>query len=64
MDDKIIELEIRITYQDKLIAELDSVVCEFTKRLQTLERHIADLRESASGLSAAVGPGDEPPPHY
>lgn len=62
MEDKIVDLEVRIAYQDKLIAELDGVVVEFTKRLQLLERQVAELRESAA--EREVGPSDEPPPHY
>jgi SlyX protein len=62
MEDKIVDLEVRIAYQDKLIAELDSVVVEFTRRLEVLERQVSDLRESAA--ERPVGPSNEAPPHY
>lgn len=61
LEDKIIDLEIRIAYQDKLIESLDDVVREFSQRVERLERQVVALRE---GASSQVGPANEPPPHY
>jgi SlyX protein len=61
-EDRLIELEIRIAHQDKVIEALDDVVRTFTARVEKLERELEVLRKSAGGL--AVGPPDEPPPHY
>ena len=62
MDERLVELEVRIAYQDKLIAELDEVVRSFARRVEVLERQLGELRDSMN--SAPVGPADEPPPHY
>lgn len=62
MDERIVELEIKIAHQDRLLADLDEVVRTFTTRVERLERQLAALQENAGGLE--VGPADEPPPHY
>jgi uncharacterized coiled-coil protein SlyX len=46
--DKIIDLEVRIAYQDRTIATLDEVVRELAGRLARLEAEVARLREKSS----------------
>ena len=60
MDERIIELEIRIAHQDRAIAALDDVVRAFTTRVERLEQQVLELR----GGAAPLGPADDPPPHY
>jgi SlyX protein len=62
-EDRIIELEIRIAHQDKVIAALDEVVAAFAARVEKLELQLAAVRKAGEGLDP-VGPPDEPPPHY
>jgi uncharacterized coiled-coil protein SlyX len=62
MDERIIELEIRIAHQDRVIAALDDVVRAFTVRVERLEQDLKELRGAAGALP--LGPADEPPPHY
>tara|TARA_R110002096_G_scaffold44526_13_gene120637 strand:- start:257619 stop:257846 length:228 start_codon:yes stop_codon:yes gene_type:complete len=62
-DSRIHELEVRLAYQDHLLAELDGVVRSFALRVERLEHEIAELKES-TGASLEVGSGNEPPPHY
>lgn len=64
MSERIVELEVRVAYQERMIAELDEVVRAFADRVQVLEREIAQLRETVLNQPDAVGPPDEPPPHY
>ena len=59
---RIVDLEVRGAYQDKLIADLDEVLREFSTRLESLESLLKDLKESAN--DAPIGPPDDPPPHY
>ena len=59
---RIVDLEIRSAYQDKLIADLDEVIREFSTRVESLESELKDLKESAN--AAPIGPADETPPHY
>jgi len=62
LEKRIVDLESRAAFQDKLIADLDEVVREFAIRVERLERELKDLRQSAN--AAPIGPPDEPPPHY
>jgi uncharacterized coiled-coil protein SlyX len=61
LEAKIAELEARIAYQDRTIADLDEVVREFADRVAVLERELSELRKTST---TALGPSDEPPPHY
>lgn len=60
MDDRIVDLEIKLAYQERLIAELDALVRSFGERLDKTERELKDLVARAN----PVGPANEPPPHY
>ena len=64
MDDRLVELEIRLAYQEKTIADLDAVVREFAERTAKLERELAELRATMQSTPNEVGPHDEEPPHY
>ena len=61
-DERIRNLEVRLSYQDKMLNELDEVVQGFSMRVERLERKLSDLRESMN--SQEIGPGDDQPPHY
>lgn len=63
LESQIIDLEIRIAHQDKLIASLDDVVREVSERVESLQRQVAEIRQGAAG-QPNVGPGNDPPPHY
>ncbi|HTE52624.1 MAG TPA: SlyX family protein [Kofleriaceae bacterium] len=63
-EDRLVELEVRIAYQDDVIAALNDVVREFTERVARLERELAELRKSQTGVAPPIGPPDDPPPHY
>ena len=64
MEERLVELEVRVAYQDRLIAELDEVVRAFTARLEELERELGLLRETLLAGQPPTGGPDEPPPHY
>ena len=61
VENRIVDLEIRLAYQDKLIAQLDEVVREFANRVDALERRVSEHEMSAD---PDIGPGDDRPPHY
>jgi uncharacterized coiled-coil protein SlyX len=61
-ESRIVDLEVRVAYQDKHIEELDEVIREFSTRVERLEAFVKDLRESAN--AAPIGPPNDPPPHY
>jgi uncharacterized coiled-coil protein SlyX len=61
--DTVTDLEIRIAYQDRTIATLDEVVQLLHKRVERLEQELVDLRSTVT-TAAAIGPGNDAPPHY
>lgn len=63
MSDRL-ELEERIAYQERLIADLDEVVRVFTFRVEALEREVKRLRTSVLDGEPLAAPPNEPPPHY
>lgn len=61
-ESKIHDMEVRLSYQDHLLSELDGVVRGFAMRVERLERQLTELTDSMGSLE--VGSGDEKPPHY
>ncbi len=64
MEDRIIELEERVAYQGKLLAELDEVVQAFAKRVEELERKLRVLKDAQLEQPAEMEPHNTQPPHY
>lgn len=56
-DERLVELEIKVAYQDRLLAELDSVVREQHARIDALEQLVRKLQESV--VKAREGKGEE-----
>ena len=63
-DERIEDLEIRVTQHEDTIAALDEVVREFALRVERLERALEDLRVATAEGRDDPGPADEKPPHY
>lgn len=61
LEERIIELETRVAYQERLLASLDEVVREFTVRVQGLERKLRSMHALGE---PDLDTGDDPPPHY
>ena len=62
LNQRMVDLEVRVAYQDKLIAQLDDVIREFVTRVEALEWQLGELRNRVG--SAPIGPANDPPPHY
>lgn len=62
LEQRIVDLEVRAAFQDKLIGELDEIIREFSTRVESLESLLKDLKGSANATLS--GPADDPPPHY
>ena len=56
------DLEVKVAFQEALIADLDGVIQELRDRLDELDRALKELGEQG----APEAPADEtqPPPHY
>jgi SlyX protein len=64
VEDRIVELEIKVAFQERTIAELEGVLTEYAAKLDALCREVEALR---ARLDDGGDPGpivDEPPPHY
>ena len=64
LHERLVELEVRIAFQDQLTRGLDDFVRVLSARLEKAEREVAELKQSARSPSLVVGPADGPPPHY
>ncbi len=66
MEERIVELELRFTEQQRMLQELSDVVYAQGRALEVLQHELAAVRQKL----AAVEPGlvdataVEPPPHY
>jgi uncharacterized coiled-coil protein SlyX len=56
-DDRFIDLEVKLAYQERLIRDLDALVREFATRLAKAEDRLAQIDRPAPVVS-------ERPPHY
>jgi uncharacterized coiled-coil protein SlyX len=62
--DWLVDVEVKLAYQERLIGDLDALVRTFATRLETAERELAQLKQSLRSPEAPMGPANEPPPHY
>jgi len=62
VDQQILDLEVRVAYQDKTIEQLDEVVRELAVRVERLEHQLGVLLINADGTPD--GSPEDPPPHY
>lgn len=61
----IVELEVRIAEQDRVIADLNEMVVSQWKKIDSLERQLGELRDEFDAASLARSESREPPPpHY
>lgn len=67
-EDRLTELEIKSSYADDLLEQLNDVVARQQQQLDALAREMLALRKQLAdqgGLGGAGGmSGHEPPPHY
>lgn len=61
MKDRAEELEARMAWYEKQLAELDLVVRELFDEVTRLKRAVDGLQDAAT---LEVGPSDDKPPHY
>ncbi len=67
MDDRLIELESRLAFQDHTLQELNDVIVRQQRDIDDLRRDLEALRAQLKALAPALvaSRGEEtPPPHY
>jgi uncharacterized coiled-coil protein SlyX len=60
--ERLMDLEVRVAYQDRLVAALDEVVRELGGRVVTLSRELTELKAAAAPTADAASL--EPPPSH
>ena len=65
-DQRLTELEIKATYTEDLVEQLEQVIVRHQQQIGLLLREVAELRQPASdgGLGAARSLRDDLPPHF
>lgn len=58
-DDRFIDLEVKLAYQERLIHDLDALVRDFATRLAKVEGELDQLKRGTAQPVVS-----EPPPHY
>jgi uncharacterized coiled-coil protein SlyX len=64
LSERMLDLEVRIAYQDRLVRELDALVRQLADRLDKTERELKTIKQSMVSPEGGVGPANEKPPHY
>ncbi len=67
MQDRLIELETRIAFQEDTLQELNDIIVRQQREIEQLQRMVKLINRQLTTLSPAEGslPQDEPPPpHY
>ena len=66
-ESRIEELEIRVAFQDELLATLSARLAELDREVRALREQVAHAREGLESLRDAQSPdaaSEPPPPHY
>lgn len=66
LTDRLTELEIKASYTEDLIDQLDKVIVRQQEQIDLLIKTVAELRQSSTdgGLGVARNLRDDLPPHY
>ncbi|HRC54366.1 MAG: SlyX family protein [Myxococcales bacterium] len=64
LSERMLDLEIKLAFQDRQVRQLDALVREFSERLEKSERELRELKQAMISPSDGTGPANEPPPHY
>ena len=62
-DERWLDIDVKLAYQERLIRELDALVRDFGARLDKAERLLEQIRQ-ALPPAVPIGAANEPPPHY
>jgi uncharacterized coiled-coil protein SlyX len=60
----LVDLEVKLAYQERLIRDLDALVRDFGTRLDGALRELEQLKQTVRSGELPVGPPGERPPHY
>jgi uncharacterized coiled-coil protein SlyX len=61
-EERLVDLEVRYTYLERVVRDLDQVVVELRGEIERLRRQLSEVTRAAA--EQASSPGNEKPPHY
>lgn len=64
MDERLLDLEVKLAFQDRQVRQLDALVRQYVDRLEKAERELRELREALRSPQDELGSASEKPPHY
>ncbi|HQF53817.1 MAG TPA: SlyX family protein [Fibrobacteria bacterium] len=64
LTDRILELEVKVAYQERTLDSLNEVILDLRSELETLRREFDVFRDETREADKPFGPANEPPPHY
>lgn len=64
MEDRIRNLEERLSHQQVLLEDLDSALQSFLRRIDDVEGKVEQLASQAAAGTENFGPQNDPPPHF
>ncbi len=64
LEDRIIDLEIKITHQDGLVDQLNQIVTQQQFTIDKMVKEILEIKLNASKDDGGGGMKNEKPPHY
>ncbi|MDH5357789.1 MAG: SlyX family protein [Gammaproteobacteria bacterium] len=67
MNDEIVELQMKLSFQDSLLEELNQVVTDQQQQISRMELALESLRAQVQTMHTAQmvnEPNEPPPPHY
>ena len=62
--ERLTDLEIKVAYQDKTIADLEALVRGFGVRIDQMARELEQLKNGIRSPEVPTGPQNDKPPHY
>lgn len=64
LEQRLIELEVKISYQDKIIEDLSDVLYKQQQQIMSLEKSLDLLKKLVESVGDNEIRGHEKPPHY
>jgi len=59
LEGRVVDLEVRLSFQQQTIEDLDSVIREFASRVERLEGELRELRGLSTGAQPIAEPSDD-----
>ena len=64
MNERVTDLEVKVAFQERHIAELDEVVRTAVDQIRRLEKELFELQRQTNLREGSTDLRDEEPPHY